>query len=92
MAGSGVTVLVTGGAGYAGSHTALVLLQGGYQVVVVDSCVNCAASPPDGSGLPPSLERVQQLCGKSVIFYKMDMADAAGLTEVFKKVSKHETS
>jgi UDP-glucose 4-epimerase len=40
MSGKGACVLVTGGAGYVGSHTSLVLLQHGYQVVVIDNLVN----------------------------------------------------
>ena len=79
-------ILVTGGAGYVGSHTTLELLSAGYDVVVVDSCVNCVEG---GEGkLPPSLTRVQELTKKSfVAFYRVSLNDAAALADVFSKVS-----
>ncbi|KAF2359775.1 UDP-glucose 4-epimerase [Trinorchestia longiramus] len=78
------TVLVTGGAGYAGSHTVLVLLESGYDVVVVDSCVNCAV-PRAGGSLPPSLVRVHEICGRAPSFYHLALSDSVALDEVFKK-------
>lgn len=80
------TVLVTGGAGYAGSHTVLVLLTEGYNVVVVDSCVNCSLPSTKGT-LPSSLARVAALCGREPIFYKAAMADKPALVDIFSKVS-----
>jgi UDP-glucose 4-epimerase len=68
MEGQCSTVLVTGGAGYAGSHTVLVLLQGGYQVVVVDNCTNCTA-PTAPDALPPSLLQVSTLPLQAPYYY-----------------------
>uniref|UniRef100_A0A2P2I861 UDP-glucose 4-epimerase n=1 Tax=Hirondellea gigas TaxID=1518452 RepID=A0A2P2I861_9CRUS len=81
-----LTVLVTGGAGYAGSHTVLVLLQEGYKVVVLDSCINSTAPGPN-SPLPPSLQRVERICGKAPVFHKISMADPKALAEVFEEHS-----
>ena len=55
-----MNVLVTGGAGYIGSHTCVELLQGGYDVVVVDNLCNSS---------PKSLDRVQAITGKTLKFY-----------------------
>jgi UDP-glucose 4-epimerase len=60
-------VLVTGGAGFIGSHTTLCLLEDGHDVVVLDNLVNSN---------PESLRRVERLTGKSVDFRKMDLLDA----------------
>jgi len=93
MSGEGRTVLVTGGAGYVGSHTVLVLLQHGYDVVVVDNCVNCPPPPlepsptspaPNRPALPPSLARVAQLAGKAPLFYQCSVSDKRGLAKIFK--------
>ena len=67
-------VLVTGGAGYIGSHTCVELLNTGYEVVVIDNLCNSN---------PESLNRVQALTGKSLTFYKGDVRDEALLTKIF---------
>ena len=69
-----MNVLVTGGAGYIGSHTCLELLEKGYGVVVIDNLCNSN---------PKSLDRVQELTGKSVKFYQGDVRDEALLTKIF---------
>ncbi len=68
-------ILVTGGAGYIGSHTCVELLNAGYDVVVVDNLCNSSES---------ALERVSQITGKQVPFYKVDIRDKAGLKQVFE--------
>jgi len=70
------TILVTGGAGYIGSHTSLLLLEAGYKVVVVDNLSNSSIE---------SLNRVEKLTGKAAIFYQVDVRDANGLEEVFNQ-------
>ena len=65
-----MTILVTGGAGYIGSHTVLELLQAGYDVVVADNLCNAKEE---------SLRRVQELTGKTVRFYRTDLCDKAAL-------------
>jgi len=72
------TVLVTGGAGYIGSHACVELLQAGYKVVVVDNLSNSK---------PESLSRVQQITGKTLAFYQADIRDKQALTDIFAKES-----
>ena len=69
-----MNVLVTGGAGYIGSHTCVELLNCGYGVVVIDNLCNSN---------PKSLERVQELTGKTLKFYEGDVRDEALLTKIF---------
>ena len=61
-----MSILVTGGAGYIGSHTCVELLESGYEVVVVDNLSNASEK---------SLERVEEITGKSLKFYKADILD-----------------
>ena len=70
-------VLVTGGAGYIGSHTSLELLQAGYDVHVVDNLSNSCET---------SLHRIQEMSGKSLSFYPVDLRDEAGLMDVLDRV------
>lgn len=70
-----MNVLVTGGAGYIGSHTVVQLLEAGNEVVVFDNLVNSSVE---------SLKRVEKITGKSVTFYKGDLLDKDAVTEVFK--------
>ena len=69
-----MTILVTGGAGFIGSHTCVELLNAGYEVVVVDNLYNASEK---------ALERVEQITGKSLKFYKVDLLDAPALTKGF---------
>jgi UDP-glucose 4-epimerase len=69
-------VLVTGGAGYIGSHTCLELLSSGFDVVVVDDLSNSSYE---------SLRRVERLTGKLVSFHEVSLLDADALKEVFQK-------
>lgn len=67
-------VLVTGGAGYIGSHTVLCLLEAGHEVLVLDNLANSSAQ---------SLVRVEELTGKHPGFVEVDLLDAAGLDALF---------
>ena len=67
-------VLVTGGAGYIGSHTCVELLNSGFEVVVVDNLVNSSEK---------SVERVEKITGKHMDFHIMDVRDRDGLNKVF---------
>ncbi len=69
-----MNILVTGGAGYIGSHTCLELLKAGYKVVVVDNLANSKEE---------ALRRVQELAGKSLNFYRVDLLDRPALEAVF---------
>ncbi|XP_066905815.1 UDP-glucose 4-epimerase-like [Halyomorpha halys] len=75
------TVLLTGGAGYIGSHTAVKLLENGNNVVVIDNCSNCYKSPEQF--IPESLHRVQELTGKSVKFIPADLLNKEDIETVF---------
>jgi len=68
------SILVTGGAGYIGSHTCLELLNAGYDVVVVDNLDNSSEE---------SLRRVQELTGKGLTFHEVDVCDRDALGKVF---------
>jgi UDP-glucose 4-epimerase len=70
------TILVTGGAGYIGSHTCVELLEAGYAVVVVDNL--CTASEV-------SLQRVQAITGKALVFHQVDVRDGESLAKVFNE-------
>jgi UDP-glucose 4-epimerase len=71
-------ILVTGGAGYIGSHTVLELLDAGFEVVVVDNLSNSSEA---------SLARVEKLTGKELAFYGLDILDKEGMGEVFAENS-----
>ena len=69
-----MTILVTGGAGYIGSHTCVELLNAGYDVVVLDNLCNSSEE---------SLKRVEKITGKSLKFYEADLLDQAAVKQVF---------
>ena len=71
-----MTILVTGGAGYIGSHTVVELQNAGYDVVVVDNLANSSEK---------SLQRVEAITGKKVPFYKADILDREAMNEIFDK-------
>lgn len=71
-------VLVTGGAGYIGSHALVALLERGHEVSVIDSFANSS---------PRALERVEQITGHAPAYYDLDLRDDAGVDEVFSSVS-----
>ena len=71
-----MAILVTGGAGYIGSHTVVELQNEGYDVVVVDNLSNSSEK---------SLDRVEKITGKKVKFYKADILDREALEGIFAK-------
>ncbi|HEF4840873.1 UDP-glucose 4-epimerase GalE [Burkholderia vietnamiensis] len=68
------TILVTGGAGYIGSHTAVELLDNGYDVVIVDNLVNSKVE---------AVRRIERITGKTPAFHQVDVCDEAALAKVF---------
>lgn len=68
-------ILVTGGAGYIGSHTCVELLESGHEVSVVDNLCNASGK---------SLQCVQELTGKKIHFFEVDLLDRQGLEKVFR--------
>ncbi|KAH1007346.1 UDP-glucose 4-epimerase isoform X2 [Dendroctonus ponderosae] len=75
------TILVTGGAGYVGSHTVVELLKNNYSVIAIDNMVNCYAKANDK---PEALKRVEQITGETVTFYNVDIRDRDALDRIFK--------
>ncbi len=71
-------ILVTGGAGYIGSHTVIELINAGHSVVVVDNLVNSSRV---------ALQRVEQIVGRKVAFYETDIRDRKGMERVFTENS-----
>lgn len=71
-----MAILVTGGAGFIGSHTCVELLDAGYEVVVVDNLYNASKR---------ALYRVEQITGKKVTFYEADILDREALNAIFDK-------
>ncbi len=69
-------ILVTGGAGFIGSHTCVELLESGYEVIILDNLCNSKEE---------SVNRIEQITGKKVKFYKTDMLDLDGMAEIFEK-------
>ncbi|KAJ9139220.1 UDP-glucose 4-epimerase [Coniochaeta hoffmannii] len=70
------TVLITGGTGYIGSFTSLVLLENGYDVVIVDNLYNSSKV---------AIDRIELICGKRPVFYQVDVTDEPALDDVFAK-------
>lgn len=71
-----MAILVTGGAGFIGSHTCVELLNAGYEIVVVDNYYNAN---------PKSLERVKELTDKDFKSYECDIRDSEGMDKIFKE-------
>lgn len=71
-----MSVLVTGGAGYIGSHTCVKLLEAGYDVVVLDNLSNSS---------PKAIGRVEEITGKKIRFYECDILDKEGMRAIFKE-------
>lgn len=69
-------ILVTGGAGYIGSHTCVELLEAGYDVTVVDNLCNASRK---------AVDRIKQITGKDLTFYEMDINDEQGMQRVFEQ-------
>ena len=69
-----MAILVTGGAGYIGSHTCVELVNAGYEVVVVDNLSNSKME---------SLSRVKEIIGKDITFYEVDILNRKALEKVF---------
>jgi len=69
-----MNILVTGGAGYVGSHTCIALLEAGHTVIVVDNLCNSKAE---------TIERVKQISGKEITFYQINVTDESAVDTVF---------
>ena len=70
-----MTILVSGGAGYIGTHTCVELLQRDYKVIILDNLYNSSEK---------AVERIREITGKAVKFYRVDMRDKEGVERVFQ--------
>lgn len=71
-----MAILITGGAGYIGSHTAVELLEAGYEIIVVDNFANSH---------PEAIRRITEITGRTFPFYELDLLDSEGLEDVFAR-------
>ena len=71
-----MSILITGGAGYIGSHTCIELINSGYDVVIIDNLNNSKEE---------SVKRIQKITGKNIQFYKNDVRDKDALRKIFKE-------
>lgn len=71
-------ILVTGGAGFIGSHTCVELLDAGYEVVIADNLSNAK---------PEAVENIQKIAGKPVAFYETDLRTRPGMRKIFAEHS-----
>ena len=71
-----MNILLAGGAGYIGSHTAVELLEAGHDVVIVDNYCNSS---------PEAVVRIQELAGKTVVSYEADVKDKAVMEKIFSE-------
>lgn len=71
-----MSILITGGAGFIGSHTAVELLEAGQEIVIADNYINSS---------PRALDRIREITGKSFRFYEVDLCDRAALEQVFRE-------
>lgn len=69
-----MTILLTGGCGYIGSHTAVELLKAGYEVIIADNLMNSKAEV---------IKRIEQICGRAPVFYLVDVRDEKSLEAIF---------
>lgn len=69
-----MNILVTGGAGYIGSHTCLVLVKAGHNVIIADNLSNSKKQ---------TIDRIEDISGKKVVFYQIDVTDFAALESIF---------
>ena len=76
-------ILVTGGAGYIGSHTCVQLMDAGYEVLIVDNFVNSK---------PEVLYNLEQITGKRPYFVKADICDEAAMEEIFSTLLRTVSS
>ena len=70
-----MNILVTGGAGYIGSHTCVALLEAGHSVIVADNLCNSKRD---------SIDKIQQIADKEVTFYEIDVTDEAAVDDIFQ--------
>ncbi|MGN0831284.1 MAG: SDR family NAD(P)-dependent oxidoreductase, partial [Candidatus Ornithospirochaeta sp.] len=73
-----MNILVTGGAGFIGSHTVVSLVENGHEVTILDNLVNSS---------PIAVKRVEAIVGKKIPFYECDIRDREGLERVFSSNS-----
>lgn len=71
-----MSILLAGGAGYIGSHTAVELLSAGYDIVIADNYSNSK---------PEAVRRIKQITGKSFPMYEVDICDGEALSKVFER-------
>lgn len=71
-----MSILITGGAGFIGSHTAVEFLNGGYDIVIADNYANSS---------PKALNRIREITGRSFRFYEVDLCDKEALRKVFEE-------
>ena len=81
---NGKTVLVTGGAGYIGSHCVVTLQEAGYKVIALDNFANSVNGDQDEA---LALKRVEKITGQSINFYKCDLLDTDHMDKIFRLVS-----
>ncbi|XP_015794965.1 UDP-glucose 4-epimerase [Tetranychus urticae] len=77
-------ILVTGGAGFIGSHCVLTLLESNYEIIVMDNLSNAICTEVNQNGLPESLRRIELITSKKIQFYNTDLLDARGIAQIFR--------